>query len=470
MPPTDIRLRDYQAKMMAEAHEHMRAGVRRIIMQLPTGGGKRIIGVDAIARAVERGKRCGFAVHRQELLDQAVATIEGAGLRCGVIKAGVRPDYDWPIQVASIQTLAHRLDKTAPFDFLVIDEIHHARASTWEQVMAAYPQAYIIGFSATPRRLDGRGLGRWFDALVQGPSMRELIDAGYLADYRIFAPPAPDLSDVPMVGGDFNRGKQAAIVDQTKIVGDVVEHYKRYAAGTQAICFGVNIAHSRHLAQAFWTAGILARHVDADTPAGERTMAIEDFAARRFQVLTNCDLFGEGVDIAGIETVICARQTQSITVYLQQVGRAMRVKLDGRKAIVLDHANNSTRHGLPDDPRDWSLSDDTKRKPSKVNIKICPACFAAVRSHVRICPECGHLFVTETVEVEHAEGELVEIDRQARQLELALAVAKENDEWRRKRSEVESATTIAELRRIAAVRGYKRGWAKHVARGKGIAS
>lgn len=464
-----ITLRPYQDRMIDQARDLMRNGVRRPLLVAPTGGGKRLMAVHTIARAVAKGKRCWFLVHRKELLDQACHTLRDAGLPYGVIQAGVRPDYRWPLQVASVQTIVGRLnlrkqrpaipglrereaDRIPLPDFIFADEAHHARAASWEAVLSAYPQAYILGFTATPLRLDGRSLGKQFDALVVGPTTRELIDAGYLADYRLFAPPAADLSSLRTLAGDYKRDDLAEAVDRPQIVGDVVQHYQRLALGTFAICFAVNILHSQHLCAAFNAAGVTARHLDGTTPRMVRDLILEDFTAGRFRVLCNVDILGEGLDVAGIETVICARPTQSLSVYLQQIGRGLRVKPSGAKAIILDHAGNSARHGLPDDVREWSLDDEpTKRKrASGIGIKICPACFAAITPQHRSCPECGFVFVAETEVPHHADGELVAVD--------AATVSFH------RRLEQATAKTLPELIAIGRARGYRnpRAWGEHV--------
>lgn len=463
-----ISLRDYQETMLDKARDHMRAGIRRILMVAPTGSGKRLMAVHTIGKAVERGKRCWFLVHRQELMDQAAETLAEARLPFGIVKSGMVPDYRAPVQLASIQTIVNRLglarqpppnslrshiQASIPTpDFIFADEAHHARAASWEAVLTAHPLAFILGFTATPQRLDGRSLGKHFDRLVIGPSPRALIDAGWLADYRLFRPPGADTAAVRTMAGDYRKDDLADAVDRPQIVGDAVANYRRYAAGTQAICFAVNVLHSQHLADAFNAAGISARHVDGDTERRVRSLALEDFTAGRFRVLCNVDILGEGLDVAGIETVICARPTRSLSVYLQQIGRGLRVKPNGRRAIIVDHAQNSVEHGFPDEERDWFLDDDPERrkKPREAGIKLCPACFAACKPQVRACPECGFAFVAETAVPEHAPGELVEVDPTVIRL--------------KRRAEQFRAKTLDELIVVGRARGYRnpRAWAQHV--------
>lgn len=452
-------LRDYQARMLGKARHYFERGARRVVLVAPTGSGKRVMAIRSIAEAEEQGRRCVFLVHRQELLNQAVETITDAGLRCGVIKSGHRPNYRLPIQVASVQTLARRLDKIGrPFDEIHCDEVHHCRSKTWEAVLAAWPEARVVGYTATPARMDGRGLGKWFDRMVVGPFVRKLIEDGHLANYRLFAPSSVDVSGVGTVAGDYNRSQLAAAVDQPRLVGDVVEHYRRLADGTQAICFAVNIAHSRHLTEAFAAAGISARHVDGETDQDERDQIMRDFAERRFSVLCNVEILGEGVDVAGIETVICARPTKSLTLHLQQLGRGLRPKPDGRAAVLLDHAGNSLRLGLPDEEHEWRLTEDrVGGRRGEAPVRVCPRCAAVVPIQTQTCPECGVvLFVREEAPT-HASGRLTEIER-AR-------------EKRDRHNELVGARTYEDLVNLGTARGYTSPgrWAAYVLAGRKVA-
>jgi superfamily II DNA or RNA helicase len=322
-------------------------------------------------------------------------------------------DREAQVQICSMQTLARRLDKIPAPDLCYIDEVHHVCCDLYSKICAAIPNTYRVGFSATPIRTDNRGLKKWFDRLVVGPGVRELIDQGFLADYILYAPPPPDLTGIHTVAGDYDRGELAAAVDRPKLVGDTVDHYKRLAAGTRAIVFGVSVIHSKHIAEEFCRADIQARHVDGETPKQLREMWLNDFHAGRFPVITNVDLFGEGVNSPGVNAVICARPTKSLTVWLQQVGRAMRPKPDGSKAIIIDHANNYVRHGLPDQDREWTLTEDRKpRVLAEVPVTTCRECFMVLPAATRICPGCGTVLQGEGVgrEIEHERGELVAVD------------------------------------------------------------
>lgn len=456
--------RPYQTKAISDLRAAMSTH-RRVLLQLPTGAGKTFIAATVAKGAQAKSRRVIFLVHRAELVDQTSRTFADEGIPHGLIAAGL-PMGDELVQVASVQTLARRLDRVAAPDLLFVDEAHHAVAGTWGKVLEAWPDAYVIGLTATPERLDGRGLGDVFQTMVTGPSTADLIRDGFLSRYRAFAPSAIDLSGVRTAMGDFDHAGLAAACDKPAIIGDIVSTYQRLAPGRQGILFAASVEHSRHLAEAFNDAGVSAAHVDGTTPSDERKATIKAFAAGAIEVLTNVELFGEGFDVPAVEAVILARPTQSLGLHLQQVGRALRTA-DGKDcAIILDHAGNLARHGLPDDPRKWSLEAVRrvkKTEPPGPAIRQCPACYAVHRP-APACPECGWQYAPAGQEIEHRDGELIEVTRKdwtggidiinARGAEFrALLVA--------------AGADLTRLRQISRARGYKRGWAMHRAREHG---
>jgi len=354
------------------------------------------------------------------------------------------------IQIASIQTLARRLDKYQSPDVIVWDEAHHVAAKSWASVMATYPNAIHIGLSATPERLDGTGLSAYFDEIVRGPAVADLIEHGFLSKYRLFAPSTMDTSGVHSKMGDFNIGELEHVADKPKITGDAITHYRRLCAGKRALVFCVSINHSMHVAAEFVRAGIRAEHVDSRSNSADRARVLRDYENGDFNVLCNVELFGEGLDIPGIRCAILLRPTQSRALYLQQIGRALRVCEGKEEAIILDHAGNSLRHGLPDQDYDWSLEGQKKKrgKQAEVAVRQCPNCYAVIKIQTRVC-ECGAaLFVAKPRQIETKEGELAEVD--------LMSVRREA------RKEQGTARTLDELIAIEHSRGYKPGWAKYV--------
>lgn len=412
----ELRLRDYQLDLMARVRQSLKQH-KRVICQAPTGSGKTALAVYMMGRAKERGLRSMFCVHRRELVDQTGRALWDQHLEHGLIQSG-RMRSQLPIQVASVQTLRRRLDWYAEPDLIVIDEAHRAAADTYRRILEAYPNARVVGLTATPERTDGKGLDDLFGDIQCGPPMRWLIDNGYLSDYRIFAPGQQvDMSGVHTRGGEYVRDELEDLMDKPTITGDAVQHYKRYAAGKSAIVFCVSRKHAAHVADSFRENGITAEAVDGTTPDGERGAALKRFSAGHTKVLCGVELFVEGLDVPGVEAVIMLRPTQSLIVHLQAIGRALRPHPGKETALILDHVGNSMRHGLPDDEREWSLRGKQEReKKSKseeeVTVKQCPICFAIHRPAPQ-CPYCGHSYGPGGREIQQQDGELVELDQEA---------------------------------------------------------
>ena len=317
---------------------------------------------------MRRGRRVLILVHRVELIEQVAAVLKLAGVAYGVIAPGFA-GRDAPVQIASVATLSRlaRLERWRDqFDFIVVDEAHHAVSSSWASVLASQSRAPILGVTATPERLDGRGLVEIFDHLVEGPSTAELIEAGWLSRFVCFEPAGtPDLSRARIRGGDFAVEDIRDVMNGV-VIGSAVEEYKRRLLGTAAV-FCVDVAHSKAVTGAFVAAGVKAIHVDGETPAEERRAAIAALGSGELQVLSNCGLISEGVDVPAIGAAILLRPTASLALYLQQVGRALRPAPGKDRAIILDFAGNVSRHGLPDEPREWTLDAKPRRSREKTD-------------------------------------------------------------------------------------------------------
>ncbi len=457
-----VTLRPFQASAVAEIRGAYQTGFRRVLFVLPTGGGKTYTFVYIAEQAAIRGNRVCILVHRQELVDQASRSLHAIGCQHGIIAAGYRQDLRQGVQVASVQTLARRLH-TIPADFfqlLIVDEAHHAVAGTWAKVLAAMPRAHVLGVTATPERLDGRGLGDQFQTLIEGPDAAWLTDQDFLVPARIFAPPGIDLSGVKRF--DTRKGHQQSeeILRQGQAMGDAVSHYRRTIEpihnGT-AIAFCCSVAHADAVAEAFRAQGISAARLDGSMDRGERRRLIADLGAGVLKVLTSCDIISEGTDIPSVTGAMLLRPTDSLGLHLQQVGRVLRPSPGKPYAVVNDHVGNTLRHGRPTDPREWSLDGQTKRKRAASDalpIKVCDHCFSAIPSAAAICPECGHVFP------QAARRELATIEGELQELPAGVIA-------RRKRAAVAQARTREELEAIRLERGYSRGWTDHILRARG---
>jgi DNA repair protein RadD len=442
-----LQLRDYQEQGVNDIRAAFQQGFRRVCYTAPCGAGKTILVVYMASATVLNGGRTIFLVHRVELLDQAAETFKRSGIHFGII-APNRPISSDKIQLASVQTLARRLHKIPEPNLIITDEHHHSVASTWRKIFDYWPQAYGVGLTATPCRLNGEGLGEVSDILIPGPSAKDLIKQGYLAPYKYFAPPQIiNMEGVRVKMGDYDQKQLAETIDKPTIIGDALEHYERLAKGKSAIVYCVNIEHSQHTAKAFRNAGYTAAHLDGKTHPIERKRITNDFRIGKLQIITNCDIVSEGYDCPGAEAVILLRPTQSLTLYVQQSMRCLRPDKNNpdKVGIIIDAVGNVARHGLPDEDREWSL-EGKKKKPTEKRefpMKICPKCFYAHRP-APVCPGCGHVYKVEPkAEIEQRDGELAEV------IEL---------EKKRKHEEVRKARNVVTLEQIAMQRGYNPNW------------
>lgn len=449
-----FKLHDFQTDIINEARIALRTH-DSVLIQSPTGSGKTVLSADMSGSASRKKKRTFFICHRAELIDQTAITFDKVGIKYGFVAAGYRPDPFQHVQICSIDTLKSRIDKIEPPDFCIWDECHHLAASGWSKVHGLYSSAKHVGLTATPERLDGKGLGAWFTHMVKGPSPAWLIENGFLSDYKAFTPSAPDLAGVHKRMGDYAKGELADAMDRNTITGDVISHYLRLARGKKAIVFCVNIQHSQHVAEQFKAAGLMAVHVDGKTPKPDRRAAFDGLRNGSIDVICNVDIAGEGVDVPAIEASILLRPTQSMSLHLQQVGRALRVVPGKKHAIILDHAGNLARHGLPDEEREWSLEGNAGKKKGKKDeveeetIRQCPKCYH-VHKPMPMCPGCGHIYVIKERKLEQVDGELVEIDKEAIK--------------RQRKKEQGNAYSLDDLIKLGVQRGYKNPstWAAHI--------
>lgn len=453
-----LQLRYYQQNAVNDIRNSYLSGKRAPLLVLPTGGGKTVVFSYIAATSQSKGNRVLILVHRVELLRQTSAKLSEAGVYHGLISPKYTPTLNAPVQVASVQTLIKRLDKIAPPDLIIIDEAHHAIAGSWRTVLEAYPNARVLGVTATPCRGDGTGLGQVsggvFDDIVIGPQVPELIENGFLVKPIIYAPKQKlDLSSVKITRGDYDVKQVSDLVDKPTITGDAVSHYMRICPGAPAVVFCVSVAHAQHVAEEFRRAGFRAYHADGSLEDDVRARILNGLGNGTVDVVTSCDLISEGTDIPAIGCAILLRPTQSLGLYIQQVGRALRTANGKSHAYILDHVGNVLTHGLPEEYREWSLEGEKKKKRGKkeqeptVRVTQCEKCYS-IHEPAPACPSCGYVYPVKDTVPQKVDGELVEIDP---------AVLK-----RQRITEVAKARTREELERIAAERGYKAGWVNHM--------
>jgi superfamily II DNA or RNA helicase len=397
--------------------------------------------------------------HRREIIAGTSTKLHAHGISHGIIQAGFDPSPQALVQVASIQTLWRRgvVDERMampPAKLLVIDEAYHAPASTYRKIIASYPDAVILGLTATPCRGDGRGLGGIFDVIIEGPQVAELIAGGFLVKSRVYAPVAPDLTGVRTQAGDYVESQLAERMDQDQLVGDIVTHWFKYGENRRTVAFAVNVAHSIHLRDEFARVGVRAEHIDASTPKPERDATLERLASGEIQVVTNCMVLTEGWDMPEVGCCILARPTKKMGLYRQMIGRVLRTAPGKPDAIILDHSGAVYRHGLPEDPVKWSLRPDHKahsprhreRQASReTGLLECPQC-SALRVGGKPCDNCGYL-PQRSPKAIVVEGE--------------LGLVEGGKKPKPGHTPADQTRWHGMLAYVARERGYKPGWAAH---------
>lgn len=384
-------LRDYQVDLVDRIKNRLDEG-ERVMAQLPTGGGKSAC-FGALAKEYNRVL---LLVHRIELVHQAKKHLElWCDREVGIIAAGIKPNPFATIQVASIQTIARRNYKSR-YNLCIVDEAHHVTAESYNSVLARLnADCHVVGFTATPWRLDGSGFEETFDVLETGNTVRQLIDTGYLAKYVFFANPTQksedgkeekklfELDKVGEFGGEYSLADLARDNNPRDVAAQMFNAWNRYSQDKQTVVFALNIEHSMTIAAYFEWAGVPAGHLDADSPTEERMRVMADFISGRIKVLSNVGLFDEGVDIPALECVILGRPTKSLTRYLQCCGRVLRPHPDKEHGIIVDMTQNWIEHGLPDFEREWSLNGNPPSPKEKVErnkndevVEIFPEFFA----------------------------------------------------------------------------------------------
>ncbi|MES2709762.1 MAG: DEAD/DEAH box helicase [Verrucomicrobiota bacterium] len=447
-----MQLRDYQTDLMTSLRQCMAGGVRKPLVVSPTGSGKTNCFCHMAHGAHAKGNRCWIVVHRQELAQQISATLRAWNVPHGFIAAGFRAAPREPMQVCMVASLAKRLAGLDAPHLLIIDEAHHGISKTYLDIFVHCQNARTVGFTATPERLDGRGLGDIFGGIVMGPKVAWLMERGFLSACKYWAPPmVADYGAVSTSAGDYNQKEAAAAMCRADVTGDCVQHYLRLSKGLPAVAFCVNIGHSEMVAENFRAAGVPASVIHSGLSPEDRANAVKDLASGKTHVLTSCDIISEGFDLPVVTTAILLRKTQSLGLHLQQIGRVLRPHPSKTHSIVIDHVGNLLAHGCAEDEREWSLKSAKRRKsalsgPACVQ---CPECYA-VHPRAPQCPECGHVRpappAKETV-ISNEELEEFRPEGRVHGRELREAVSR--------------CKTRADFAALGKAQGFRPGWAWH---------
>lgn len=436
---------------------------KRILFRGETGFGKSVVAAYTISRALQKGHTAIFNIPRRELLRQMADTFRDFNIPFSYVASGKPFNPYAKAYLTTTGTLVNNLGKVKA-SIVFLDESHHG-GNQLDKINQHFTQsgAWIVGLTATP---DNVNLHKWYDDMVEGPNIRQLIDMKRLSDFRYFAPTRIDRTVFKRSGQDFNKGQVDEYMrEKAVIVGDAVNQYRNHSMGQIHMAFCTSIKNSLMTAERFRDAGIPAVHMDGDTPEHERKQIARDFALRKILVLCSVDLalFGydlstaSGVKNVAVEGAIWLRPSKSMNVVRQGNGRALRYK--DFPATISDHVSNYEEHGMPDDEIEWSLSAKPKTKnPSSQGgprVIQCitdangPGCFYCY-SYGNACPECGKPRAIKEKKIEEVEGELEELSR--------------DQKVKKRKMEQGQARTLEDLIELGKKRGMKKpaAWASRV--------
>ena len=350
-------LHNFQSKAVADVFNAFKRH-KSVMLQMPTGTGKTHVFCEIIKKV---DKKTLVLVHTRELVLQIQQRLQLFGIPSGIILAGIKPQPALMVQIASIQTLSRKELAMWPknVSLIVIDEAHHATANTYQQILKHYqqPTLKVLGVTATPYHMNNTGFKNTFDTLIDTLSVKEFIAQGYLAGFKHLATACPELSYVKVdkITNDYDINELADVMSQETVMSNLIDSYIKHGKNQKCIVFAVNRYHSKMIVERFKAVGIKADYIDSKTKMPERQTILNQFKGGEIQVLCNVQIFTEGFDCPGISVVQLARPTKSLVLYMQMVGRALRKKVDGSQALILDNAGLWKKHGLVTKQRKWRL-------------------------------------------------------------------------------------------------------------------
>jgi superfamily II DNA or RNA helicase len=443
-------------------------------MQLPTGGGKTHIFSEVAKSAETRGFRVWIVVPRNELLQQASNSLRSIGVSHGRIAAGVAESLAYKVHVVSKDTLIRRYDKIKrPPDLIIPDEAHLA-LERYIEIAEKFPDSKFLGTTATPERLDGRGLSELYNKLVLGPTIHELIEQGYLTNIRYFSPPIDGLKDVHRRGTDYDPKELEELLKRRRIYGEAISHYRRHADGKPCLVFCRSVQAAAETAQKFNDAGYLFENIDGTMTYGQRKVLIDALKNGQLNGLTSCELVTYGLDVPRVECIVMLRPTLSRALFMQMIGRGLRPFEGKKECVILDHVGNLQEHGHPLAPYEWKFFGTEKRKKKKREneaiVKLCPE-IDFLYCEKRSCIGCEHnKSGRKKRDLEQIDGELTETEAPVKlnarpfeeRREFQDKIGKIVDDFKGGESEGLILTgPIGELLRIAKALGRKPMWAYH---------
>lgn len=452
-----FRLRDYQQETIDDIYQSMRQGNRRIIVQQPPRTGKTVIMAEIAQRTTSKGNHVMFIIHRKEVLDQAKTTFKNQGVNMRLATMGM------------VQTLSKRIAKLPAPQLILVDEAHHALAKSYQRILQAFSNAYVLYFTATPIRTGHQQLDLIADDLIVGKSIKWLTANGFLAPFKYYGLGDIDRSKLRKAHGDYSTNSMDEAIGH-QIYGHIVDQYQRLATGKQAVVYCHSIASAKEVTDKFHEAGITAEEIDGDTDKNIRDKLVQKFRNKELQILVNVNLFTEGVDLPNVDCVIMARPTSSLALYLQFSMRCLNPR-KGKMAIIIDHVDNFLNFGLPNNDRDWNEAIKTKDRrktsnkdngPAICQCQYCYGIFYRKDMQDNFCPLCGHKLDTDKQEYKIVNVDLQEIkENQAVKHRKKIVNEILNDQVMANIADKTPGqlTTLKEFQMYAKLHGYKPGWA-----------
>ncbi|MCK4788894.1 MAG: DEAD/DEAH box helicase [Desulfobacteraceae bacterium] len=418
-----MELRKHQVDIIAEARSSISSGKKRIILFAPCSFGKTIVAAEISRLTVEKGGKILFLVHRRLLALQAKEKFDAYGLHSSIVMAGEDTDFHANVIIATVQTLSRRLDlcelELNKFyhraNLIVIDEAHVLMGDMTKKILNAYRGCVVVGLTGSPARGSGEPMGEVYDDIIESVGIKDLTDDGYLAPVRYFAGQSPDLKGVRITAGEYNKKDLEKKMNQTVLIGDVVQTWLEKAGNRPTIVFATGVRHSIHISESFNRAGVKAAHLDASSPHEERLAVLRKFRDGDLDVVSNVGLFTEGYDADFVSCLCIARPTKSLPLWIQMAGRGQRIADDKKDCLLFDFGGNVERHGLLTDEMEWTLDGKSKsavkKKPKakeKQPVK-CSSCHEVFEDSNK-CPICGSEVKKFGKDVDSIDTELKEID------------------------------------------------------------
>jgi DNA repair protein RadD len=395
-----IILREYQEKARKQINGLLNAG-RNPVYVSGTRTGKTVVAASVTINRINIGQCLFILTPWEEVFDQFRITFAEFEIDAGYINSDGVQGRNKKVYICmpmSLNNILSLLPEKFKPDIIISDEVHHSRCDTWMNIYDYYHDAQRLGMTATPCRLDNKGLDNLYTDIVETITMQQAIDAGYLAKPLIITPEQYfSKIAIPVKNGEYDIDIQAELLGKVKIIGDVVEKYSQIFAGLPVMVVCSTFEHANLMAKSFKEAGWKFDHIHAGLNKHERRRMIREIRQRKLNGLCTCQIGGEGLDLPGLYGLFWLRRTRSITNYLQYSGRVLTPFPGKQYGIIIDNVGNLYLHGRPEMHREWKLTgrdEEPNMESSAPKMKICPVCSVMNAESNITCHICGYDFAS----------------------------------------------------------------------------